>query len=68
MLRSERFAEALFVVFRVDSKGANECTSDRSRQELAEEHLLAKIGFDTAEYESLKVCEAIRQIELTKHR
>ena len=31
------------------------CKSDRSRQELSNEYLVAKIGFDTAENEPLKV-------------
>ena len=35
--------------------GAKECQSDRSRQELSNEYLVAKIGFDTAENEPLKV-------------
>ena len=33
-------------------KGAKECKSDRSRQELSNEYLVAKFGFDTAENES----------------
>ena len=35
--------------------GAKEYQSDRSRQELSNEYLIAKIGFDTAENEPLKV-------------
>ena len=35
--------------------GAKEYQSDRSRQELSNEYLVAKIGFDTAENEPLKV-------------
>ena len=35
--------------------GAKECQSDRARQELSNEYLIAKIGFDTAENETLKV-------------
>ena len=35
--------------------GAKEFRSDRSRQELSNEYLIAKIGFDTAENEPLKV-------------
>ena len=35
--------------------GAKEYQSDRSRQELSNEYLVAKIGFDTAENELLKV-------------
>ena len=36
-------------------RGAKEYKSCRSRQELSNEYLLAKIGFDTAENEPLKV-------------
>ena len=36
--------------------GAKACKSCRSRQELSNEYLLAKFGFDTAENEPLKVC------------
>ena len=39
--------------------GAQACKSCRSRQELSNEYLLAKIGFDTAENESLKVCQEL---------
>ena len=35
--------------------GAKDYQSDRSRQELSNEYLVAKIGFDTAENEPLKV-------------
>ena len=35
--------------------GAKEYQSDRSRQELSNEYLIAKMGFDTAENEPLKV-------------
>ena len=35
---------------------AKECQSDRSRQELSNEYLVAKIGFDTAENEPFEVC------------
>ena len=38
-----------------ESSGAKEYQSDRSRQELSNEYLIAKIGFDTAENEPLKV-------------
>ena len=48
--------EALFMVFSLDSKGANVFKSCRSRQELSNEHSLAKFGFDTAENEPCKVC------------
>ena len=41
------------------SKGAKAC---RSRQELFNEYLLAKIRFDTAENEPLKVCQKIAKI------
>ena len=41
--------------FHFDSKGAKECKSDRSRQELSNEYLVAKIGFDTAENEPSEV-------------
>ena len=35
------------------------CTSCRSRTELSNEYLLAKIGFDTAENGPLKVCQKL---------
>ena len=35
--------------------GAKVCKSCRSRQELSHEYVLAKIGFDTAENELLRV-------------
>jgi len=38
-----------------DLSGAKACKSCRSRQELSNEYLLAKIGVDTAENEPLKV-------------
>ena len=50
-LSGGRLPEALFMVFLLDSKGAKACKSCRSRQELSNEYLLAKIGFDTAENE-----------------
>ena len=37
-------------------RGAKECKSDKSRQELPNEYLLAKFGYDTAENEPCKVC------------
>ena len=37
--------------------GAKVCKSCRSRQELSNDYLLAKIRFDTAENEPLKVCQ-----------
>ena len=54
-----RFAQALFMVFRLESldpSGAKECTRDRSCQEFSNEYLellffnyfVAKFGFDTA--------------------
>ena len=52
-------AEALFMVSRLDSTGAKEYKSDRSRQELSKEYLVAKIGFDTAENEPLKVSRSM---------
>ena len=69
-----RLPEELFMVFLSDSKRAkvckycgsflqkkHKCKSCRPRQELSNEYLLAKIGFDTAENEPLKVCQKIRQ-------
>lgn len=38
----------------LDSKGARECKSDRSRQEFSNEYLVTKFGCDTAENESSK--------------
>ena len=38
-----------------DLSGAKECKSCRSRRELSNEHLIAKIGFDLAEKEPFKV-------------
>ena len=40
-----------------DSQGAKERRSDRSRQELSNEYLVAKFGFDTTVNEPSKVCE-----------
>ena len=37
--------------------GAKEGKSDRSRQELSNEYLVAKFGFDTAENEPSEVCQ-----------
>ena len=53
--------EALFSVFRLDSKGANVCKSCRYRQELSNEYLLslAKFGVDTAEKGPLKVFQKL---------
>ena len=44
-----RLPEAFFMVFRLESQGAEVCKSCRSRQELSNEYLIAKIGFDAAE-------------------
>ena len=38
-----------------ERSGAKEYQSDSSRQELSNEYLITKIGFDTAEIEPLKV-------------
>ena len=46
---------------RSGSKGAKVGKSCRSRQELSNDYLLAKIRFDTAENEPLKVFQKIRQ-------
>ena len=43
--------------FHFDSKGAKECKSDRSRQELPNAYLVAKFGFDTAENEPSEVSQ-----------
>ena len=58
--------EALFMVFLSDSKGAKApkrvnlgIKSCRSRQELSNEYLLAKFGFDTAENEPLNVFQKV---------
>ena len=40
----------------VDSKTVQRSASCRSRRELSNEYLLAKIGFDTEENEPCKVC------------
>ena len=45
-----------------DLSGAKVCKSCRSRQELSNEYLLAKIGVDTAENEPLKVWRKIQFI------
>ena len=49
----------LFVVFRLDSKGAKVCISFRDRKLRKNEYLVAKIGFDTAENRLLKVCHKL---------
>ena len=54
-----RLPEALFMGFLSDSKSAKACNSCRSRQELPNEYLLAKICFDTAENGLLKVCQQL---------
>ena len=58
-LSGRRLPEELLMVFQLDSKGAKACKSCRSRQELSNEYLLAKFGFDTAENEPLKVCQKL---------
>ena len=64
-----RLSKALFLVFRLDSKGAkvcktHKCKSCRSRQELSNEYLLlvfiCKFGVDTAENGPLKVCQKFK--------
>ena len=45
-----------------DLSGAKICKSCRSRHELSNEYLLAKIGVDTAENEPLKVWRKIQFI------
>ena len=50
-------AKWTFMVFQLDSKGAKVCKSCRSRQEISNEYLLAKIGVDTADNEPLQVCQ-----------
>ena len=60
LARAATLKKWLFVVFRLDSKGAKgakACKSCRSRQELSNEYLLAKFGVDTAENGPLKVCQ-----------
>ena len=50
----ERLPEAFFLVFGLESQGTKACKYCRSRQELSNEYLLAKFGFDTAENEPLR--------------
>ena len=38
-------------------RGAKECKSDRSRQELSNQYFVAKFDFDTAENEPSEVCQ-----------
>ena len=45
------------MISRLDSKGAKERKSDRSRQELSNEYLVAKFGFDTAENKPSEVAK-----------
>ena len=45
--------------FLSDSNGAHVCKSCRSRQELSNEHLLAKFGVDTVENGSIKICKKL---------
>ena len=42
--------------------GAKACKSCRSRQELSNEYLLARFGFNTAEKEPLKVCQKLAKV------
>ena len=50
--------------FHFDSKGPKECKSDRSRQELSNEYLVAKFGCDTAENEPSEVCQnGVRKLD-----
>ena len=48
----------------LDLSGAKACKSCRSRQELSNEYLLAKIGVDTAENEPFKVHLIIKPWDL----
>ena len=48
---SGKETKALFVVSRLDSDGAKEYTSCRSREMLKNEYFLSKIGVNTAENE-----------------
>ena len=50
--------DEIWLNFRMRS-GAKVYTSCRSRQELSNEYLLAKIGVDTAENGLLKVCQKL---------
>ena len=56
---ARRFDEVLLKF--CDRRGGNGRKSDRSRQELSNEYLLAKIGVDTAESEPLEVWGKIIQ-------
>ena len=56
-----RLPAALFMVFLLDSKGANVCKSCRSRQELSNEYFLPKFGVDTAENGPLKVWQQLAE-------
>ena len=58
-----RLPAALFLVFLLDSKGAEVCKCCRSRQELSNEYLLANVGLDTVENGSLKVCQQFAKRE-----
>ena len=62
-----------FEVFRPGLSGAKVCASRRSRRELSNEYLLAKIRFDTAENGPLQVSQQLakkleRKHELKSHR
>ena len=64
-LSGGRLPEALFMVFLLDSKGAQACINlgDLVESFLTSiqylDSLLAKIGFDTAENGPLKVCQEL---------
>ena len=47
--------DEIYPNFECGANGAKACKSCRSRQELSNEYLLAKIGVDTAENEALEV-------------
>ena len=52
--------DELSLKFQIRSR-ANLCKSCRSREELSNNYLLEKIGFDIAENEPLIVCQKISQ-------
>ena len=57
MLKNEKYIFEILTTKKVDAfllTGAEVCKCCRSRQELSNEHLLAKAGFDTAEKEPFK--------------
>ena len=53
LIHSRKNVDDFWLKFR--ARGAKVCKSCRSRQELSNEYLLAKIGVDTAENEPLEV-------------